>query len=46
MERIFKTVNDQGEDVFVAAINEIQADAFINSGFTEVEKVETTKKSK
>lgn len=42
MERVFEIENSEGEIVRVTAINDIQASAYLNEGFTEVE--ETTKK--
>jgi hypothetical protein len=43
MERVFEIENTDGETVRVTAINDIQASAYLNEGFTEVE-AETSKK--
>jgi len=46
MERVFEIENDKGKTVRVVALNDIQASAYLNEGFTEVEEEVEPKKKK
>lgn len=46
MKRIFEVENSEGKLVQVVAINDIQASAYLNEGFTEVEEEVEPKKKK